>query len=53
MQLAQILVRDPANIAAALAPLREISADLILAFGAGDLLRALAPHLPAAFPEAR
>lgn len=53
MQLAQILVRDPANIAAALAPLRDISADLILAFGAGDLLRALAPHLPAAFPEAR
>ncbi|WP_313953847.1 FIST signal transduction protein [Accumulibacter sp.] len=53
MQLAQIVLRSGASIADELAPLTDIRASLVLAFGAGQLLRATAPHLARAFPEAR
>ena len=53
MQLAQIVLRSGASIADELAPLTDIRASLVLAFGAGQLLRATAPHLATSFPAAR
>lgn len=52
MKIAQVVVRDATDIASQLAPLARIEPTLLLAFGAGDLLRAAAAPLAAAFPAA-
>lgn len=53
MQLAQAILRSTADNSEALAPLAALQPNLVLAFGAVDLLKAVASSLAAEFPAAR
>lgn len=53
MQVAQATLRSSSDLPEKLAPLLALQPDLILAFGSVDLLKATAPALATAFPDAR
>jgi hypothetical protein len=53
MQVAQVILRSTASIATELAHLAGMQPNLVLVFGAVDLLRDAAPSLASAFPAAR
>lgn len=53
MQVAQANLRSASGAAGKLAALAAIRPDLVLAFGAADLLKGVAPGLATAFPQAR
>ncbi|MFZ2854182.1 MAG: FIST N-terminal domain-containing protein [Rhodocyclaceae bacterium] len=53
MQVAQAILRSSSDLPEKLAPLLALQPDLILAFGSVDLLKAAAPALATAFPDAR
>ena len=53
MQVAQVSLRNTSNLADELASLVAVRPNLLLAFGAVDLLKSVAPHLVDIFPAAR
>ncbi len=53
MQVAQVILRNSADVSGELASLVALQPDLVLVFGAVDLLASAAPALAVAFPAAR
>jgi hypothetical protein len=53
MQVAQVILRSTTNVPGELASLLALQPNLVLVFGAVDLLKGAAPALASAFPDAR